>query len=246
MRITRVVMGMPAAVEIPSTESEILSADVFRLWDEIDARFSTYKPESEVMRANRGEVAPVQYSAELKEVLALAEKTKRESGGFFDIARPDGTFDPSGIVKGWAIQKAADMLTERGVSSYFLDIGGDIQSAGNDADGREWTVGVRNPFKHEEIVKILAPRGRGVATSGTAARGAHIYNPHTNAPVETDVMSITVLGPDILEADRFATAAFAMGRQGISFIAHLPDFEGYLIDREGIATMTPGLEAYVI
>lgn len=245
MRKTRIVMGMPAAVELVGAKNDQPFEAVFALWDAYDERFSTYKETSETMRINRGEISPEHYSADMREVLALAERTKEESGGYFNARRPDGSLDPSGIVKGWAIQKAAELLMREGYGSFYLEIGGDIQTCGRGEQGEEWRVGVRNPFNRDEIVKVLYPHGHGVATSGTAARGAHIYNPlEPSRPID-DIASLTVLGPDICEADRFATAAFAMGRYGIVFIEELDGFEGYLIDAQGIATMTSGLDRFL-
>ena len=83
-----------------------------------------------------------------------------------------------------------------------------------------------------------------MATSGSYIRGAHIYNPHAPTAALTDILSITVVGPDVYEADRFATAAFAMGREGINFIERLQGFEGYAIDKSGVATLTSGFEHY--
>ncbi|RWK27769.1 FAD:protein FMN transferase, partial [Mesorhizobium sp.] len=98
----------------------------------------------------------------------------------------------------------------------------------------------RNPFNTNEIIKVIYPRGRGVATSGTYARGQHIYNPHGSGEPVTDIVSLTVVGSDVLEADRFATAAFAMGRDGIFFIEQTPGLEGYVVDVNGRGTPTSG------
>jgi FAD:protein FMN transferase len=106
-------------------------------------------------------------------------------------------------------------------------------------------VGIRNPFAPAEVVKVVYPRGQGIATSGSYIRGAHIYNPHAPTEDIRDIVSLTVIGPDVLEADRFATAAFAMGNKGILFIEKLPGFEAYAIDAKGIATLTSGFEAYI-
>jgi len=92
----------------------------------------------------------------------------------------------------------------------------------------------------------LSVTDRGVATSGTYVRGQHIYNPLDEDQLITDVLSLTVIGPDIYEADRFATAAFAMGRNGINFIECLEDFEGYMIDKNKLATFTTGFEKWVL
>jgi len=70
-----------------------------RIFTSVDKQFSTYKNDSEIMRINRGEISVENYSKEVKEIFALAEKTKRETSGYFDIKKPDGTLDPSGVVK---------------------------------------------------------------------------------------------------------------------------------------------------
>jgi len=237
-------MGMPITVEVVGAADAGIIAAVFAYFAEVDRRFSTYKPDSEVEAINRARLAAADYSDEMREVLALAEATKRDTGGFFDIRRPDGTIDPSGIVKGWAIRNAAAMIAATGAGDFYVEAGGDIQSAGRNAAGEPWSVGIRNPFNPEEIIKVVYPRGRGIATSGTYFRGQHIYDLHDPARSIDDIVSLTVIGPDVLEADRFATAAFAMGRAGIHFIEATPGLEGYLVGRDRRATLTSGLEAY--
>jgi thiamine biosynthesis lipoprotein len=127
-----------------------------------------------------------------------------------------------------------------------VEAGGDIQMAGSNSQGQNWRVGIRNPFNLNEIVKVLALSECGVATSGSYIRGAHVYNPKDEQEALTEILSLTVIGPDIYEADRFATAAFAMGRNGIAFIERLDGFEGYMIDRHGQATLTSGFERFVL
>jgi len=244
MKQCQLVMGMPVTVEIldAGVRREDLDA-VFTYFRWVDATFSTYDAASEISRINRGELVPERACEEMRTILALAAETKRATLGYFDIAR-NGVLDPSGIVKGWAIQQGAGRLQAEGWRDFYVDAGGDVQVAGTNR-GRPWRVGIRNPFRHEEHVKVLAISDRGVATSGTAVRGQHIYDPHRPGEPLLDVLSLTVIGPNVYEADRFATAAFSMGRRGIAFIEALDGFEGYMIDADARATYTSGFERYV-
>lgn len=245
MKETRLIMGMPIEIEIVENGAVETLETAFAYLVSVDERFSTYKPDSEISHINRGEVAPEAMSADMREVFALSEKTQQETGGYFDIRHPQGHLDPSGIVKGWAILHTAALIREAGYENYFVNAAGDIAMSGTNARGEAWSVGIRNPFNIQEIVKVVYPKGKGIATSGSYVRGAHIYNPHAPEEELRDIVSITIIGPDVLEADRFATAAFAMGKRGIEFVERLPGFEGYAIDKDGIATMTSGFSAYL-
>lgn len=247
IRERRQLMGMPITVEIldPDITDSAIEM-VFEHFAAVDRRFSPYRSDSELSRLNRGEIDAGASSDEMRLILRLSEQTRRETGGYFDIrdARHDNQLDPSGIVKGWAIQQAAMRLQAAGFQSFYIDAGGDIQVSGAN-QGRPWRVGIRNPFNHAEHVKVLEIIDRGVATSGTAVRGQHIYDPFRPEAPLLDVASLTVIGPNVYEADRFATAAFAMGRQGIRFIESITGLEGYQIDAIGQATYTSGFAAYV-
>ncbi len=246
MRETRFIMGMPITLIVPGDHVRRQDLDlVFEEFTAVDAQFSPFKPDSEISRFNRGEVPERELTPRVQEIFALCERTRRETAGYFDIARPDGTIDPCGMVKGWAINNAACQLAAMGFADFCVQAGGDIQCHGRNGDGGEWRVGIRNPFTPDEIVKVLIPKGHGVATSGNYMRGDHIYNPHTGKYGSDNVVSITIVGQNVLEADRYATAAFAMGREGICFIERMPDLEGYEIDAGGTARMTSGLGKFL-
>jgi thiamine biosynthesis lipoprotein len=245
MKQTQLIMGMPITVEIAEQyTTDAVFEELFAYFTKVDQVFSTYKDSSEISRINRGELDCHDYSDDVASVFALSEQTKRETDGYFDIWH-NGRCDPSGLVKGWAVHHAEALLQATGHRNYYIDAGGDIAISGL-KDGRAWRVGIRNPFNRAEIVKILALTDLGVATSGTAIRGQHIYNPHQPDMELTDVLSLTVVGPNVYEADRFATAAFAMGRRGIIFLETLPGFEGYMIDARAQATFTSGFERYTL
>ncbi len=238
-------MGMPVTLEVidAGVTAELFDA-VYAYFQYVDDKFSTYKDESEISRLNRRELNLEQASQDMQTIFALAEQTRLETDGYFDILH-QGRYDPSGLVKGWAIRRAAELIRGRGFGNFYVEAGGDIQMFGKNAWGEDWRVGIRSPFNSEEIIKVLSLSERGVATSGTYVRGQHIYNPRQAGREITDILSLTVIGPDIYEADRFATAAFAMGSQGIYFIESLAGFEGYMIDINQRATFTTGFKRYV-
>jgi thiamine biosynthesis lipoprotein len=237
-------MDMTITVEIVdplASETDINM--VYDYFHYIDEKFSIYKETSEISKINKGLLAKNEFSQDMNTVLKLCAETKHLTNGYFDITRLDGTLDPSGLVKGWAIYNAAEIIKKRGFKNYYVNAGGDIQVSGMNAEGHPWKVGILNPFgKEQKIVKVISANDRGVATSGTYIRGQHIYNPHDKQAKISDIVSLTVIGPNIYEADRFATAAFAMGKQGIQFIENLNGFEGYMINCAGIATMTSGFK----
>lgn len=244
MVLTEQIMGMPITVEVVDEGAgEAAIKRVFDYFRQIDDRYSTYKPDSEISRVNRGLPAN-EWSSEMRQILKLCDQTKQETDGYFDI-EIDGHMDPSGLVKGWAINRAAEQLRADGVTNFRVDAGGDVQVGGVSSRGRPWRIGIRNPFDRDENVKIVKVSSEGVATSGTAVRGQHIYDPHRPGQPINNVVSLTVIGPNIYEADRFATAAFAMGPRGIEFIESQPGLEGYMIGADKKATFTSGFERYV-
>ena len=242
---TDVVMGMPITVAIVDPLAPASRIDqAFEYFREVDARFSTYREDSEISRVNAG-LPQAEWSTEMREVLQLCDETRSATGGFFDPVHK-GVLDPSGIVKGWAVRNAARTISNAGFANYYIEAGGDIQVSGVNEEGQVWRVGIRHPVEHGKIVKVIGMGAGGVATSGTYLRGQHVYNPKAPDTPILDVVSITVVGPDVYEADRFATAAFAMGAAGIGYIESLNGFEGYMIDAHDTATFTSGFARYVI
>ncbi len=243
MKKTKIIMGMPITVEVVDTISGSDLDSVFKYFKSVDERFSTYKTTSEISKINKG-LPKKQWSPQMKAVLDLCEETKRLTKGYFDI-HYQGKLDPSGLVKGWSVNNAAQMLLDKGLKNFYIEAGGDIQAQGMNPGGQPWAVGIRNPFDIHEIIKAVRLNNQGMATSGTYIRGQHIYNPHNIAQEITNVKSLSVIADNVYEADRYATAAFAMGDNGISFIEATPGLEGYMVNSEKIATYTSGFEGYV-
>ncbi len=245
MKRTKILMGMPITTEIVDCTNVDIFLEVFSYFEYIDNKFSTYKKTSEITQINSDRLQAKDYSLDMKKVFALAEKTKRETGGYFNVLQ-NAKIDPSGLVKGWAIANAAKMLIKRGYKNFYIEAGGDIQTNGKNQKGELWTVGIRDPFNPKQIIKVLYVNNKGIATSGTYERGLHIYNPKRKNQNINEIVSLTVIGPNIYDADRFATAAFAMGKKGINFIENLKGFEGYVIDKKGRATYTNSFGRYTL
>lgn len=237
-------MGMPATIEVVDQDVQTADIDeVFAYFDEMDQIFSTYKEDSVVEKIKRGVTLESAYPEVVREVLRKSAETKKETAGYFDIYA-SGVLDPSGLVKGMSIQQGALKLISKGYENLLVEIAGDVQLQGKNSRGETWTVGIKNPFNAREIIKVLRLTGQGVATSGTYIRGSHIINPITHREA-TEITSLTVIGPNIYEADRFATAAFAMGEKGLAFIDSLAGFEAYQVDKNKIGRQTGGFGKFV-
>jgi len=204
---------------------------------EVDRRFSPYRPASEVSRLARGELLAEDCDPAVRFVLTRCEALRIETGGFFDVraAGLRGGLDPSGYVKGWAVEEAAFILEAAGARNYAINAGGDVVLRGQPEAGRSWVVGIRHPVEADQIaVRLAFGPGTGrqaVATSGLYERDGHIVNPRTGAVPDT-LLSMTVVGPSLALADAYATAAFAMGHDGLRWLATRPGYAGYAIDRD--------------
>ncbi|MER6430984.1 FAD:protein FMN transferase [Streptomyces sp900105245] len=212
-----------------------------------DALFSTYREDSEVSRLARGELTVARCAPEVAAVLELAAEAERLSEGWFS-PRYRGSVDPTGIVKGWAAERAARRL-ERvdGVRGVSVNGGGDVQMLGAPDPHRPWRVGVADPLRPGGLAAVISAAGvaeLSVATSGTAERGAHIMDPRTGRPAVTDLVAVTVVGPRLTWVDCWATAAFAMGsRAGLAWLESLPEVEALLITAGDEVRCTGGLAA---
>jgi thiamine biosynthesis lipoprotein len=237
------VMGMPVTVDVVGEFDAAAAIDeVFADFELLDAIFSPFSENSQVCRINRGELAPQDASEHVTQVINMCRLYERATNGYFS-AWIGNRFDPSGLVKGWAIDRACSILDGRGYRDFFVDAGGDVQTRGRNRDGRPWRVGVRHPIERDKVACVVLASGTAVATSGTYEKGKHIFDPHTGLPADA-LLSLTVVGPDIVQADVFATAAFAMGMPGLEFVQRSAGYEAFAIDRQLRAWSTPGFGAF--
>lgn len=240
VRRQQAVMGTVATVELydPVPDERVVDA-VFAWLHEVDQRFSTYRADSEVCRLDRGELTADQCSPELRHVLDACARLWRETDGYFD-AYATGRLDPSGYVKGWAVQVASERLSASGAVNHLVDAGGDIQTRGRPALDRDWQIGIRHPWQKADVAWILAGTDLAVATSGTYERGFHVINPRRGSPAR-DLISVTIVGKDLADADAYATAAVAMGRAALAWLPTLHGYEAAVVFEDGRAFASDGL-----
>ncbi|MFF3690197.1 FAD:protein FMN transferase [Streptomyces sp. NPDC002187] len=200
-----------------------------------DETFSTYREDSQLSRLSRGELSLGDCVPEMAEVLQGCEEAEAESEGWF-TTRYAGGLDPTGLVKGWAVQRAVRMLASSGADAVCLNGGGDIQLYGG-----PWRVGVSDPLRPGGLAAVIeAHRSLAVATSGPAERGCHILDPHTGRPPAAGIASMTVVCPGLTRADVRATAAYAMGDRARAWLEELPDTEGFAVTADGSTWQTSG------
>ncbi|MDX6476134.1 MAG: FAD:protein transferase [Gaiellaceae bacterium] len=235
---------MPVVVDVrdPDVDDALLDR-VFDWLRFVDATFSTYKDDSEISRINRGELAVDEAHPDVREVLARCDELREETAGFFD-ARPASpeVLDPSGLVKGWSVDRAAAILDEAGVRNYAVSAGGDMVLRGRAIPDACWRVGIQHPAHRDRVAKVVGANDLAVATSGAYARGAHVLDPHTRRP-PAGVVSVTITGPVLATADAYATAAFAMGLDGPRWTARLSGYEAMTILADETVLSTPGFPA---
>jgi thiamine biosynthesis lipoprotein len=239
-RVELEIMGMPIVVDVRDELDPGALDRMFDLLREVDRIFSTYSDDSEISRLNRNELALDDAHADVREVLARCEELRVITGGFFDVNGlvEDGV-DPSGLVKGWAVDRAGDLLEAEGALNYSLNAGGDIRLRGAPLPGARWRIGIQHPSLRDKIAAIVEGNDLGIATSGAYARGEHVLDPHTGRPPE-GVLSVTITGPELTTADAYATAAFAMGEDGPEWTASLGLYEAMTILADGRVLFTPG------
>jgi FAD:protein FMN transferase len=240
--VTRVeqIMGMPIVVDVRDDDDPAALDPLFDWFRTVDRRFSTYLPDSEVSRLNRGALALADAHEHVREVLGRCEQLRVVTNGFFDAyAAGDGRTDPSGLVKGWSVDRAAAIADALGWRNYAINAGGDIRLRGGALPEPVWRVGIQHPGRRLEVIAVVAGDHLAVATSGAYARGAHVVDPHTHRPGE-GVLSVTITGPDLATADAFATAAFAMGMRGPAWTARLRGYQALIVTADGRTLRTPG------
>lgn len=217
--------------------------DAVALLHRADEVFSTFRDDSQICRLGRGELTLDACDPDVAEVLDACADIARESNGYFS-ATYGGRLDPTGFVKGWAIQKASETLLSAGFRCHSVNGGGDIQASGEPEPGRPWNVGISHPLHRGAFVAVVAVRDGAVATSGSAERGAHILDPFTGRAA-SGLAGVTVVGRELAYVDAYATAAFAMGAAARGWLESLDGCEAMAVTPDGDGWRTAGFDRFV-
>ena len=207
------IMGLPIVVDIRDDLTGDVIDELFDWLRWVDATFSTFKEDSEISRINRGELRRDDAHPHVLQVLERCDRLRDETNGYFDMRTPDGSIDPSGLVKGWAVDRAAAILDDAGLHNYAVSAGGDMRIRGRAVPDLAWRVGIQHPLDRQQVAAVIeSTTDLAIATSGAYARGEHVWNPHSGRP-PAGILSVTIVGAELATADAYATAAFAMGAE---------------------------------
>jgi thiamine biosynthesis lipoprotein len=237
------VMGLPVSVLARGSQARSEAADtavraVYAELREVDRVFSPYQPDSAISRLARGEVGWDDVDPIVRQVADRCSQARDLTGGLFNADTPAGTWDPSGLVKGWAAERASRRLAEVTGLDWCLNAGGDVVVYC--PSGEPFIVGIQDPRDPGLVVATIACAGGAVATSGTAARGAHLYDPRTGESAASSWSSISVTGPSLESADILATAAFVAGDDWPRVVSSLPRYGGLGVLADGTLRATEG------
>lgn len=207
-----------------------------RLLHQLDATFSTWNPDSPMSRFRRGDVALAGVPADIAVVLDLCTDARELSGGWFDPWAMPGGVDPTGMVKGWAVEQALAVLQRAGVEGALVNGGGDLASLGTRPGGAPWRVGIRHPWDPGALACVVELDGA-MATSGSYERGPHLVDPRSGRPAVA-AASATVQGPSLAMADALATALAVGGDGVLAVVGALPGYDGYLVRADATEAST--------
>jgi thiamine biosynthesis lipoprotein len=234
------VMGTVVSLRLRDPAPTALLDRVAAWLHRVDQVFSTYRADSQISRLASGATTLDRCDPDVRLVLELCERLREASGGYFDAwAAGPGLLDPSGVVKGWSVEVASDLLVAEGFGDHLINAGGDVQARGEREPGRPWRVGVSDPRQPDRLLAVVDARDLAVATSGTAERGAHVFDPHRRVAVD-ELAGVTVVGPSLTWADGYATAALAMGLAAPDWLTGLDGHQALVVDADGEAWWTPG------
>lgn len=201
----------------------------------------------------------------LDSIMALTGyKAVSVQGG--QLKMPDGyQIDFNAIAQGFTVDVLCRFLKDKGIEQYMVEVGGEVRTAGKNARGKEWLIGIDKPSESidedDRFQVIVKLENRALATSGnyrkfwvdeeTGLRYAHTIDPHTGMPARNSLLSVSVVAANAMDADAYATAFMAMGQEKAwDFVNEHPELDAYFVSASADGTwhvrMTPGFKEIVV
>jgi thiamine biosynthesis lipoprotein len=213
-----------------------------------DRMFSTYKPESPIARLARGETSVAAEDPVIDQIWEQCAEWEAATDGWFSAFTPENTFDPSGLVKTWAAQRAIDRLLDAGIRDFTANAGGDVWIGDAVTDPIDWRIAIHKPVSIAAadagtltVIDLRGTQFRAMATSGSAERGLHIWDPKAGGKTAANSMlQVSVVARDLVTADVWATAAFAEGPDCLARLERFPGIEALIVKHDGDLTATSG------
>jgi thiamine biosynthesis lipoprotein len=218
------------------SQAQTAIEEVVQWLKDVDTVFSTYKSDSVISQLRDGRMLTSDVDAGVADVIARCERVRDMTDGLFDPWSVDGGFDPSGLVKGWAADRAAEILSGHGLHDFMINAGGDVTVRGKAGKDEKWVIGIQHPYLVGQICESVSIANGAIATSGLYERGEHITAPDHS---ELKASSATVIGPDCATADALATALLIAGRAGLEWFKKLPNWSAFIVDGESTVSWGP-------
>ncbi len=232
-------MGTAVGVDVRDPVPNRALDEVFGWFHWVDETFSTYREDGALCRYRQGDLERAEAPAELAQVLRRCDNLRAATDGAFDHRPGTPALDPSGLVKGWSVDRAAQLLVAAGARSYCINAGGDVRCAGGSAPGQAWRVGIRHPEVADAVAGVLQVSDAAVATSGRYERGEHLWGRDPGDPAPA---SVTVVGPELGLADALATAASVAPGPVPRWWSRFPGYELLVVTADRQLRWTAGLD----
>ena len=251
-RLVFPVMGTMGSIVVSGADVNRLDAEAVAAalasaratLDTLEQRFSHYRRDSDISRWVAGEDVDAAAVAEIEHVLRECGRLHADSDGVFRARNPrTHALDTAGYVKGYSIGRAVEDLRAHGLSNFVVGVGGDAFASGTASDDRPWRVAVQDPRRSHGVLAMVDATDLAVATSGCAQRGDHIWigdDPVVTA-ANMGILSFTVIGPDVAEADAYATVGFAMGEAGMAWVRGHEGYRSVVVRPDGSAVSDAAL-----